>query len=73
VAQGKRSDLSGRVFGNLTVTDLCRRRNIGKNRTVIWLCICTCGARVWKEANNLKRGRIRSCSYQHRWESDDAQ
>jgi hypothetical protein len=66
VAKGRRDDLTGLRFGNLTVTSH-RRKQRGTHTDVMWLCECTCGARTWKRADNLKAGRVKSCSLEHQW------
>jgi len=65
---GRREDLSGRVFGNLTV--LPNYRHLQRPARAVWLTVCTCGARTWKAADNLKRGYIKSCGNEHRWRAD---
>lgn len=59
-------DLTGRVFGNLTVTATFRRRQKPK-KDVQWLCRCTCGATTWKRADNLRAGLVKSCGFAHRF------
>lgn len=67
--RGRRIDLAGRVFGNLTVLD----QNMRRDGDLYWLCVCGCGARAWKRADNLLAGRTRSCGNQHkvrtRWDA----
>lgn len=62
--RGKRLDLAGKTFGNLTVLDNYR---YDRTQGAMWLCRCTCGSLTWKCADNLRRGIVRSCSVQHRW------
>ncbi|HEX9138972.1 MAG TPA: hypothetical protein VF848_04235 [Steroidobacteraceae bacterium] len=64
MAKGKRTDLTGRVFGNLTVLSGSYRDNFGH---MWWQCRCNCGTEVFKPARNLLSGKVRSCSIQHRY------
>lgn len=50
-------DLTGRVFGRLTVL----RRAENKNGRTRWLCRCECGNEKEVSAHELKNGRTRSC------------
>lgn len=50
-------DLSGRVYGRLTV--LCRSGSLYGRPA--WDCICTCGNNVRKCGNDLKVGNTASC------------
>ena len=58
---GRAEDLTGRVFGELTV--LRRAENSPGGRTV-WLCQCSCGKTHEVLAGKLKSGRTRSCGCQ---------
>lgn len=51
-------DLTGRIFGRLTVEKLSPARKHG-NR--LWECACACGQRCLKPAWNLVSGSTRSC------------
>lgn len=51
-------DLSGRIFGNLTVIKISDDYIRGKAR---WLCKCKCGNTSIIFANNLVRGNTTSC------------
>lgn len=62
--RGRRSNLAGRKFGNLTVLDNWRRGDTGD---IVWLCRCNCGREVWKRADNLTRGQIKSCGNDHQF------
>lgn len=53
----KFSDLSGQVFGKLTV-EACAGRQNGKTT---WLCRCVCGNRTTVRRTNLQRGCTKSC------------
>lgn len=50
-------DLTGRVFGELTVLNRVENRN---SRTC-WLCRCSCGREKVVSAHDLKAGKTRSC------------
>lgn len=50
-------DLTGQVFGRLTVID--RAENKGKQ--TIWRCRCECGNQLEVNAYNLKSGHTKSC------------
>ena len=52
-------DLTGQVFGNLTVIGITDKRKNGYN--VIWHCKCTCGNEVDVKGSDLKRGHTTSC------------
>lgn len=49
-------DLTGRVFGRLTVLFYA-----GANNGSFWACRCECGKDVVRPAYNLKSGAVRSC------------
>lgn len=53
----KRKDLTGRLFGRLTVIKYSRT-NKGQ---AIWLCRCSCGAEKEVTATHLLSGRVVSC------------
>jgi hypothetical protein len=52
-------DLTGQVFGRLTVVG--RAPNRPGSRHVRWLCRCECGGTAEPQAQSLRRGRTRSC------------
>lgn len=55
----KKIDLTGEVYGRLTViTDDGSRSNTGR---VLWLCECSCGNKIHVQSQNLKNGRTKSC------------
>lgn len=58
---GTAEDLTGKVFGKLTV--LYRVKNTGKTRGAKWRCQCSCDEHneVDVLASNLKRGHTTSC------------
>jgi hypothetical protein len=49
------TDLTGMVFGHLTVLALASRA------PTKWLCRCACGSECSVRANDLKRGRTSTC------------
>lgn len=51
-------DLSGRLFGQLTVIN---RAPSGRNWQVRWVCLCSCGAETVVYATILRSGRTKSC------------
>ena len=55
-------NLSGKVFGNLTV--LYRVPN--HRRYTAWLCRCECGNKIEVMGSSLKSGRHRSCGCLHK-------
>lgn len=56
--QWKTEDLTGRQFGYLTVTEVDRSKRQGKK---YWLCECECGTIRSVNANDLRRGKTKSC------------
>lgn len=55
-------DLTGHVFGRLTVTAFAGRRG----RKSQWSCKCTCGGEVVADVSNLKAGKVTSCGCRRR-------
>jgi len=52
-----RIDLTGQVFGRLTVIAY-----VGiKNRAAIWTCFCKCGNKIKIRTADLRRGHTKSC------------
>lgn len=51
-------DLSGQVFGRLTVISRAENDKTGKTK---WICMCTCGNIKHVLSNSLRTGRSRSC------------
>lgn len=50
-------DLTGKVFGRLTVI-----KEAGRNKSsLLWLCRCECGTEKIIQGNHLKEGKILSC------------
>ena len=60
--QGRIKNLSGHVYGRLTVSSDFR---IEEHRTY-WKCICACGNTSWVLAYSLKVGSTTSCGCFHR-------
>jgi hypothetical protein len=55
-------DLTGKVFGRLTVVgDSGKRTN---NRQILWECICVCEERTLVCTYNLRSGRVFGCGCQ---------
>lgn len=54
----KRQDLTGCVFGKLTVVSYLRT----SKTCAIWECLCSCGRMVEVSSQDLKSGNTRSCS-----------
>lgn len=52
--------MTGQVFGRLTVLGLSDLKN-SKNRSRLWVCVCTCGNKVVKDTTHLKNGHVKSC------------
>jgi len=52
-------DLTGKVFGRLTVVDLNTDRSTSKRK--FWNCICDCGRPKIAGGDNLKNGKTSSC------------
>ena len=51
-------DLTGKIFGRLTVIKRVENSKSGEAR---WLCLCSCGNYKEVQANNLKSGQVQSC------------
>ncbi len=51
-------DLTGSVFGRLTVLGMNGKNKRGNYR---WLCECKCGNRITAESSNLRRQLTQSC------------
>lgn len=54
----RRIDLSGQVFGRLTVV---RFSHVDKHRAANWLCRCSCGQEKTVSSRGLRSGDTRSC------------
>ena len=53
------ANLAGQVFGRLTAVGRRYGSNLG--RGAWWHCRCTCGRECDVRADNLTRGKVRSC------------
>lgn len=59
----KSPDLTGRIFGKLTVLGRSEQRNArGSRTTPMWECRCTCGAITYKATDTLKNSATSMCS-----------
>lgn len=58
-------DMTGEVYGRLTVLRFAGRRLCGKCRAYYWRCRCECGAEVDVDRNRLVIGKTRSCGCLH--------
>ena len=59
----KSPDLTGKVFGKLTVLGRSDKRNSrGKRTTPMWECRCECGAIIYKATDTLKNSDISMCN-----------
>ena len=56
---GVSSDLTGKIFGRLTVFELLPERN--KHRRRMWKCVCECGNTVAVATNCLTQDHTKSC------------
>jgi hypothetical protein len=56
-------DLTGRVFGRLTVL---KRVKTAKYGHTMWACVCDCGVAKVIDADSLKRGITKSCGCLHK-------
>lgn len=58
----KSPDLTGRIFGRLTVLGRSDKRNTrGERTTPLWECRCECGAITYKATDTLKNPQISMC------------
>lgn len=55
---GKRIDITGQVFGELTVLHQVERSESGGT---YWACQCSCGNTIKADSSNLRRGKANSC------------
>jgi hypothetical protein len=56
--RGRRLNLTGRVFGRLTVRGPTGRRSHG---SALWDCLCSCGTPKEVSTNALMKGKVKSC------------
>lgn len=62
-----REDLTGRVFGLLTVLGPAPDKLTAKGGHIpMWRCSCECGAEVITRASSLKSGHTKGCGQKHR-------
>lgn len=54
-------DLTGKIFGRLTVLHYCGSREVGRSSASIWACLCECGATVPIRGSCMTRGDTSSC------------
>jgi len=54
-----REDLTGHVFGRLTVMELADTR--GNSGDFLWKCKCQCGEEAYREGGSLRAGLVNSC------------
>ena len=59
----KALDITGKVFGRLTVINLSEKRTCNKRH---WNCACVCGGVVVVAQANLNRGATKSCGCFHK-------
>lgn len=62
-------DLSGKTFGNLTVTSFDSERS--KTKIKYWNCLCSCGETVSVKSGDLTSGRTRGCGCLRRKKSHE--
>jgi len=55
----KKTDLTGCVYGNLTVTSFHEVRG----RTYYWYCLCSCGKEISVQSDYLKSNAKTSCGH----------
>lgn len=56
--RGNPIDLTGKVFGRLTVKS---RAGKDKNNLLLWTCVCSCGKEIVTRGQDLRRGSSKSC------------
>jgi len=54
-------DLTGQIFGELTVLHRAPKPEGSKSTSVFWLCRCSCGNEKVISGNVLRQGKARSC------------
>lgn len=52
-------DLTGKVFGKLTVIE--QTDDVYMNGSTMWRCQCECGKEITTNANSLRQGKSKSC------------
>jgi len=60
---GKYIDLTGMVFGRLTVLSLEKRKRIKNGTIIYWLCECSCKEKTKTSvaSRDLRNGHTKSC------------
>ena len=60
-------DLTGKIFGELTVIKMHNKRQTYDNGHphVMWECQCNCGNKTIVSGHNLKNGHVQSCGCTH--------
>lgn len=51
-------DMTGIVLGDLTFLKFVKKDKFNR---AVWLCLCACGKKAEKAANNVRSGNTRSC------------
>lgn len=59
--KGYYNDLSGHIFGRLTVEKYSYSKNYKNSTASYWLCICICGIRIIVLGKDLSSGHTKSC------------
>jgi hypothetical protein len=54
-------DLTGKIFGKLTVVEFSRIEQERERERAIWVCQCSCGRKIDVRGYNLESGNTRSC------------
>lgn len=54
-------DLTGKIFGRLTVVDRAPNKGTGAETRAMWRCVCECGGESVIACYTLKGGNTRSC------------
>lgn len=62
-------DISGQVFGRLTVVQLSK---YGQGQKPRWYCVCSCGGNTTTSGSNLRNGHTTSCGCLNKERTGDA-
>ena len=57
---GKRQDLTGLIFSELTVVQYSHTND---KRQAVWECLCSCGKTVYVRSGDLKNGHTKACGH----------
>lgn len=60
------ADISGEVFGKLTVVEPAGIRHWRSGMAVYFRCRCECGGEIIIQRSNLRHGKVRSCGCEKR-------